>query len=82
MLNRMGADNRVGTDYFNRLIFGSTGHQYIVTFSLDGVSLWSVFYAKWLGDLEVGRLRRGDVQYLVADERLTHELPVNGVYFE
>ena len=82
MLNTMGTDNRVGTDYFNRLILGSTGRQYIVTFSLDGVSLWSVFYAKWLGDLEVGRLRRGEVQYVVADERLTRDLPINGVYFE
>lgn len=82
MREKHGSDNRVGTDYFNRLMMGSFGRQYIPSYMVDGVSLWSVFYATEIGPAELRRMRQVELDYIVADERLTTGLPVNGVYFE
>jgi hypothetical protein len=82
MRQYQGSENRVATDYFNRLMMGSFGQQYIPSYMVDGVSLWSVFYAPRIGPAELRRMRQVQLDYVVADERLTNQLPVNGVYFE
>jgi hypothetical protein len=82
MRETQGSDNRLATDYFNRLMMGSFGQQYIPSYTFDGVSLWSVFYAPEIGPAEIRRMRRVELDFVVGDERLTRDLPVNGVYFE
>lgn len=82
MRQSQGPDHRLAADFFNRLMMGSFGQQYIPSYTFDGVSLWSVFYAPEIGPAEIRRMRRVELDFVIADERLTRDLPVNGVYFE
>jgi hypothetical protein len=78
----LGANNRVATDRINTLLMGSYGRQRIITNLLDGVNVTPLFESSSLGPLQRFTIRRGKIQYIVADLRLSTALPQGGGYFE
>jgi hypothetical protein len=78
----LGPDNRIATDRVNRLIMGSYGGQRPVTNAFDGVYTPGLFFSPDIGPAETDIVRRGRIQYVVVDRRLSSGLPMVGVYFE
>jgi hypothetical protein len=78
----LGANNRVATDRINQILMGTYGNQRVVTSIEDRVDLSSVFLTSTFGDQQLALLRSADVRYLVVDLRLTHNLPLEGYYYE
>ncbi len=76
------ANSRFGADRVNGLIMGSYGHEYVVTSLSDHVELAYVYFSPILVPADVQLLRKGRVQYLLVDMRLTTQLPREGVYFD
>ncbi len=73
---------RMAADRINNLLMLSQGQQRIVMNVGDGVNVGTIFMARELGPIEVDRLKKGHIRYLVVDKRLTTALPYIGIYFE
>ena len=73
--------NFVLADTTNGLLMGSYGRQNPQAGSVNGTSVWNVFFSDSLGDAERTVLQTNKVRYVVVDERLSQSLPYNGRYF-
>ena len=77
----LGRGRRVGADRINRVLMLTYGEQRPLT-DADEVDLGAVFLDRRLTPYDRGLLRRGRVEYLVVDYRLTRSLPWLGVYYD
>jgi hypothetical protein len=79
---RLGPDNRVTADRINRMLMGTYGLQRTVTGYGDQFDIWVPYFAPELSE----RVRQvwvdGNIQYVVADLRLTTMVPTASGYFE
>lgn len=78
----LGPDNRVATDRINALLIGAYGHQRTVTHAADGIDISPLFFSRGYGTVQEEIIRRGAIDYLVVDKRLSTALPGLGIYFE
>jgi hypothetical protein len=78
----LGRGQRVGADRINRVLMLTYGDQRPITTIADEVDLGAVFLDRHLTPYDSGLLRRGRVEYLVVDYRLTRSLPWLGVYYD
>jgi hypothetical protein len=78
----LGTGNRFATDRINRLLLAVYGRQMPVTLLGDGVDTSYVLFAPRLSAEEFDAVKRGMVDYVLVDLRLTEALPMMGVYFE
>jgi hypothetical protein len=78
----LGRDNRFVVDRVNRVILGTIGGQHPVTASFDQVRVRNVFFSPTLGEQEIKTLADGAIDFVLADRRLSSNLPVVGVYYE
>jgi hypothetical protein len=78
----LGEGNRFMTDRVNQTLLGTYGQQDIVAALNTGVESWRVFLPSEITDDSRYWLRRGRVEYLLADLRLTTAAAVLGQYYE
>ncbi len=78
----LAPDSRILTDRINRLLMAAYAPIRPVTAFQDGVASWWPFFAQEFGEVERDTLRRGQVDYLIVDLRLSWATPLIGFYFE
>lgn len=78
----LGEGNRFAADRVNRTLLATYGQQDIVTTISDGVDESLVFLADRLSPDILYPIRKGKIDYLLVDLRLTTAPPVLGEYFE
>jgi hypothetical protein len=78
----LGPDHRVAADRINRLLLGAIGGQFTVFHHSIGLEMWQPFLAPEVSPAVEARLRRGAVEYLLIDLRLSTALPVVPFYYE
>jgi hypothetical protein len=78
----LGPGHRIAADRINRVLMLTWGDQRPVTGITDEVDLGQVFLSPRLTAYDNRLLRRGRVQYLVVDYRLTQSLPWLGLYYD
>ena len=78
----LGADNRIATDRVNRLLMFTHGRQRPVTALADGIDVSPLFFSPHIFRYERRLLRRGAIEYVIADYRLTRGLPALGFFYE
>jgi hypothetical protein len=78
----LGRGRRVGADRINQVLMLTYGDQRPITATADEVNLGPVFLSRRLTQYESSLLRRGEVDYLVVDYRLTRALPWLGFYYD
>jgi hypothetical protein len=78
----LGSNNRFVADRVNRLLLATYGRQTIVTSYAFGVAVNQLYFAPEVGDVEREIVQAGNVTYLLADRRLTTDLPTVGYYFD
>lgn len=78
----LGPENRVSSDRVNNLLMATYGQQQVVVTLSGGLNTSPIFFAPSIGPEEIERLQRGQVQYLVTDQRLTTQLPWTGYYYQ
>ncbi len=81
-LSNLGPNRAFAGDRLNRLLVGSYGHQRVVFAHGAGTAQWAVFVTESIGATEVNVLRRGGVEFVVMDRRLSSGLPYVGYYYE
>ncbi|GAB7191104.1 hypothetical protein NUM3379_18110 [Kineococcus sp. NUM-3379] len=74
--------SRVLADRTGRLLAGSIGEQYPVTYLADGVNPSSLLLAPTLTELDLDTARAARLEYVVVDLRNGQTLPRVGVYWE
>jgi hypothetical protein len=72
----LGTNNRITSDFINKLLIGSYGRQN----AIGGLS-W-IFFAPTIDDEVIRQIQNFKLQYVLADLRLTRLLPALGVYFD
>lgn len=82
MRDRLGADQRVVADRINNLLLGSYGRQFSTWYQTVRVDFSPVYFTPEVGTFERDLLRQGNVEYLVADRRLSEAIPQTGVYID
>ncbi len=75
-------DARFLADRDNRLMLKTYGQQHPITASGDEIDVKSVYFSTFLSGSDVRLLARGEVRYVLADQRLTTGPPTVGVYVE
>ncbi len=75
-------DNRVASDRIDQVLLGTYGAQNVITSTEYNVDLSPVFLSTSINDEDKALLQQTQVQYLLADVRLTHSLPLMGYYYE
>jgi hypothetical protein len=78
----LGEGNRFAADRVNRLLLATYGRQDIVTSLYDKVETAALFSPAALSANGLATIRRGNIEYLLVDLRLTEAAPSLGVYFE
>jgi hypothetical protein len=78
----LGPGNRIGADRINQLLMLTHGEQQPVTRLADLVDPTPVFFSPRFTSFDSRLLRRGALDYLVVDYRLTRGLPWLGVYYD
>jgi hypothetical protein len=78
----LGSSKRFVADRVNRLLLSTYGRQTIVTSYASGVAVNQLYFAPEVGDVERQIVQAGSVTYLLADRRLTTDLPTVGYYFD
>jgi hypothetical protein len=78
----LGPDNRFVADRVNRILLATYGRQTIITSYASGVAVNRLYFSRELGDVEREIVQAGQVKYLLADQRLTTDLPTVGHYFD
>jgi hypothetical protein len=77
----LGEDRNFAADRVNQVLLATYGRQEVVTTQEAGADIASVLFSEKLGPREINAIKVGELEYLVADLRLTQALPVNGIYF-
>ena len=78
----LGPGHQFVADRVNQILLATYGGQSIVTTYESSVPVRWLYLSPTLGERERRIVAQGDVQYLVADRRLTTALPVVGHYFD
>ncbi|HEY7600039.1 MAG TPA: hypothetical protein VH741_08935 [Candidatus Limnocylindrales bacterium] len=78
----LGSDNRFVADRINRILFATYGDQHLITTYGTGVPVRRLYLSPRIDAAERDIVRRGQLDYLVVDRRLTTALPVVGHYFD
>ncbi len=78
----LGRDQVFAADRINQVLLAAYGRQIPLTGLKDRVRVTDLVFSKTLGHEELTALRRGWVDYVMIDLRLTTALPRYGVYFE
>jgi hypothetical protein len=78
----LGPNTRIAADRTNAVLMSSDGEQYPVTLIYDTVNVAQAILSPQWGKNEQATIQRGKIAYLVIDRRITHDLPLVGVYFE
>jgi len=78
----LGPGNRFAADRVNRALLASHGRQRIVTSLFDDVDSSHLFLATRLSAGEFAAIRRGRIDYILVDLRLSTALPMLGHYYE
>lgn len=68
-------------DETNGLLLGAIAKEDPRGGSVDGVSVWQVYFTNTFGAVDRNILSGADVHYVVTDRRLTRSLPYNSRYF-
>ena len=76
------AGSRVIVDRPNSTLVASYGGLDRVTGSIEGIQVSRVFFSKTFDAIDQRVISNDEIEYIVVDRRLTHELPANGYYFE
>ncbi|HEX5159261.1 MAG TPA: hypothetical protein VFW17_18780 [Ktedonobacterales bacterium] len=77
----LGSGHRVATDRVNSLLMATYGRQRVITSLDDNIDPSPLFTSLTFDDTDLSILRQTQIQYLVADLRLSTELPRRGFYF-
>ena len=77
----LGVNRRFASDQIDDLALATYGYQRILWRGVDGVSAWQIFLPNTLTPAVVDAVRRGHVQYLLVQSRLTRGIPSSGIYF-
>ncbi|HKW22194.1 MAG TPA: hypothetical protein VJO13_12500, partial [Ktedonobacterales bacterium] len=77
----LGSGHRVATDRVNSLLMATYGRQRVITSLDDNIDLSPLFTSLTFDDTDLSILRDAQIQYLVADLRLSTALPRRGFYF-
>jgi hypothetical protein len=77
----LGPGQRMISDAVNILLMATYGNERIVTAENDEIAVSSVFVSPHYDASVETALRRGGVQYIVVDRRLSSGLPPRGSYF-
>ncbi len=80
--NWLGRGQVFAADRINQVLLATYGRQIPLTGLKDRVRVTDLVFSKTLGHEELTALRRGWVDYVMIDLRLTTALPRYGVYFE
>lgn len=75
-------DNRIAADRSNRLIAATYGRQLPVTNYRDRVDVASIYYAEVLDNSVKETIRKGEIDYLLVDLRMSRWAPQLGHYIE
>jgi hypothetical protein len=79
---QLGSGQRMISDRENTVLMATYGYEQVVTNESDSIAVSSVFLSPHF-DASVERtLRRGGVQYIVVDRRLSTGLPLVGFYYD
>jgi hypothetical protein len=78
----LGEGNRFAADRVNRTLLGTYGQQDVVTTIADGVDASRIFFAESLSPETLYPIRKGRIDYLLVDLRITTATPALGEYFE
>lgn len=76
-----GPGHRIAADSTNSILMGSFGRQEVVTVA-DKASISGLFIVPGWGDYHREQLRRGDIEYVVADRRIAGVTPLKGHFWE
>jgi len=84
MRSHLGRGNRIATDRTNALLMGSPlgGEQHPVNGQADGISVNDLILSTRLTEADLLTVARGRIRYLVIDDRLSHGLPLTGIYVD
>jgi hypothetical protein len=82
VLNELGPDNRLIADRTNAKLLGAIGLQYPVTSANEHIGTAYVMFARTLGPAEIAVMRAARIKYVIADLRLSTDLPAYPFYFE
>ncbi|HEU4783248.1 MAG TPA: hypothetical protein VFS83_07910, partial [Ktedonobacterales bacterium] len=77
----LGPGHRVATDRVNSLLMATYGRQRVITSLDDNIDPSPLFTSLTFDDTDLSILRDTQIQYLVADMRLSTGLPRRGFYF-
>jgi hypothetical protein len=77
----LGPGHRVATDRVNSLLMATYGRQRVITSLDDNIDPSPLFTSLTFDDTDLSILRETQIQYLVADLRLSTGLPRRGFYF-
>jgi hypothetical protein len=77
----LGSGHRVATDRVNSLLMATYGRQRVITSLDDNIDPSPLFTSLTFDDTDLSILRDAQIQYLVADLRLSTALPRRGFYF-
>ena len=77
----LGSGHRVATDRVNSLLMATYGRQRVITSLDDNIDLSPLITSLTFDDTDLSILRDAQIQYLVADLRLSTALPRRGFYF-
>ncbi|HEY1011963.1 MAG TPA: hypothetical protein VGE07_04605 [Herpetosiphonaceae bacterium] len=75
-------NSRMAADRINLTLQGTFGEQRMITHLIDGVSVSGIFLGPRIGPTEREIMRQGRIRYLLADLRISRQLPLDGHYYE
>ena len=78
----LGPGNAMVADRVNRILMSAYGQQTLITTYETGVPVRRLYLTPEIGPVHRDIVRIGEIEYLVADQRLTTGLPVVGHYFD
>lgn len=78
----LGPDNHFVADRVNRILLSTYGDQQLITTYETGLAFRRLYLTRQIEAVHREIVRDGQIQYLVADRRLTTALPVVGHYFD
>ena len=81
-LENLGPDNNFASDRVNRLLLSAYGRQQVITTYVTGIPIRNLFLDPELGPRDEHIAQAANIQYILADQRLTTGLPVVGHYFD